>query len=240
MANEGGDRGVEDTVEAGGTRRPRRRREGTAARRDEILRAATRTFGSKGYHNGSLAEVADQVGITHAGVLHHFGSKDNLLIKVLEFRDQVDVEDLEGKHIPAGAELFAHLVKTAQLNESRRGIVQAYAVLTGESVTDDHPARDWVTARFAGLRAEIATALREMADAAADGSPTAEAVELSDEDLDRAASAIIGVMDGLQVQWLLDPAAVDLAEASGFAIEAILASALAGAARQRPVTRPAG
>jgi hypothetical protein len=31
-------------------------------------------------------------------------------------------------------------------------------------------------------------------------------------------------MDGLQVQWLLDPSAVDLARASEFAIEAIVAA----------------
>ena len=33
-------------------------------------------------------------------------------------------------------------------------------------------------------------------------------------------------MDGLQVQWLLAPAEVDLAEATGFAIDAIVAAVL--------------
>src|SRR6478752_2545091 len=110
--------------------RTRRPRKGTAARREEILRAAMRVFGSKGYHQGSLAEVAEQVGITHAGVLHHFGSKDRLLTEVLEFRDRVDVEHLEGQHIPGGLDLFRHLVKTAAINAERPGIVQAYTVLT--------------------------------------------------------------------------------------------------------------
>jgi hypothetical protein len=31
-------------------------------------------------------------------------------------------------------------------------------------------------------------------------------------------------MDGLQIQWLLDPGAVDLAGSTAFAIEAILAA----------------
>jgi len=77
-------------------RRARQPRQATADRRAEILRAAARTFGSKGYKNGSLAEVAEQVGITHAGVLHHFGSKEQLLVEVLEYRDKEDVRDLEG------------------------------------------------------------------------------------------------------------------------------------------------
>lgn len=217
-----------------GAARARKPRSSTAARREEILRAATQVFGSKGFHNGSLAEVAEQVGITHAGVLHHFGSKDQLLWAVLEYRDEVDVEHLEGKHIPGGLDLFRHLAATARVNADRRGIVQAYAVLTGESVTDGHPAAAWVRHRFTGLRSDIHQALtevlRERATAGDDADP-----ELSPAALDRAASAIIGVMDGLQVQWLLDPDAVDLADASAFAIEAILQATLDGAQRRRPL-----
>src|SRR3954453_1977511 len=122
-------------------RRARQPRQATADRRGGILRAAARTFGSKGYKNGSLADVAEQVGITHAGVLHHFGSKEQLLVEVLEYRDKEDVRDLEGQHIPDGLELFHHLVRTARMNVERHGIVQGYSVLTGESVTENHPAR---------------------------------------------------------------------------------------------------
>jgi AcrR family transcriptional regulator len=214
----------------------KRQRRGTAERREEILRAATRTFGSKGYHNGSLSEVAEQVGITHAGVLHHFGSKDKLLWAVLEFRDHIDVEHLEGQHIPGGLDLFRHLARTAAINAQRRGIVQTYTVLTGEAVTDGHPASEWVRNRFTGLRDDIATALTEVvqARAAATGTKVVDP-ELSRVALDRAASTIIAVMDGLQTQWLLDPDAVDLAESSAFAIEAILQATLDGSSRAHPI-----
>jgi len=216
-------------------RRTRRTRPETLARREEILRAAMHVFGSRGYHQGSLAEVADQVGITHAGVLHHFGSKDRLLTAVLEFRDREDVEHLEGQHIPGGLDLFRHLVRTATVNAGRPGIVQAYTVIAGEAVTDGHPASAWVTARFTGLRADIAGALRQVVDERrAAGGDDAD-LELTDAALDTAASAIIGVMDGLQTQWLLDPDAVDLAGATAFAIEAILSATLAGAQRPRPL-----
>jgi len=203
-------------------RRVRAPRQATAERRAEILRAAANTFGSKGYKNGSLAEVAEQVGITHAGVLHHFGSKEQLLVEVLEYRDKEDVRDLEGQHIPDGIELFRHLVRTARLNVDRPGIVQGYSVLTGESVTENHPARGWVTHRFEVLRGEIAAAVRAVGD------------DVSQETADCAASAIIGVMDGLQVQWLLDDG-VDLPTSTQFAIEAILAAALQGDRRPHPL-----
>ncbi|GAA1718147.1 TetR/AcrR family transcriptional regulator [Isoptericola hypogeus] len=191
------------------------------------MRAATRVFGSKGYHAGSLVDVAEQVGITHAGVLHHFGSKDKLLWAVLEYRDKIDVEHLEGQHIPGGLDLFRHLLTTARQNAERRGIVQAYAVLTGESVTDGHPAAGWVTERFTVLRGEIAGAVAQVA--------RERGVEIGERDARRAASAVIGVMDGLQVQWLLDPDDVDLAQETAFAIEAILAAALAGPDAPRTV-----
>ena len=204
-------------------RRARQPRQATAERRAEILRAAANTFGSKGYKNGSLTEVAEQVGITHAGVLHHFGSKEQLLVEVLEFRDKEDVRDLEGQHIPNGMELFRHLMRTARMNVDRPGIVQGYSVLTGESVTENHPARGWVTDRFTILRGEIQAAIMEV------GGGT-----VPDDVAACAASSIIGVMDGLQVQWLLDDG-VDLPAATQFAIEAILASALLGSDRPHPL-----
>ena len=191
----------------------RSRRAATAERRAEIVRAAARTFGTKGYRTGSLADVAEQVGITHAGVLHHFGTKEQLLVEVLQLRDEQGVADLEGQHIPGGIELFHHLVRTAQANAERRGIVQGYTVLTGESVTEDHPARAWVSERFTTLRGEIAAAVIAV------GGPS-----VRDEDARRAASAVIGLMDGLQVQWLLDPDAVDLAATTRVGIEAILSA----------------
>ena len=66
----------------------------------------------------------------------------SLLLEVPAYRDQADVADLAEKHIPDGPELFLHLVRTAFANEKRPGIVQAYTVLSSESVTDDHPGRE--------------------------------------------------------------------------------------------------
>ncbi len=198
-------------------------RAATAERREDILRAAMETFGARGYYNGSLAEVAERVGMTHAGVLHHFGSKDRLLLEVLEYRDRSDVEHLEGRQAPGGLALFRHLVTTAALNARRPGIVQTYAVLSAEAVTENHPGQVWFRERYMHLRAMLAEALSEVC---ADDDPPDPA------DLDAAAASVLAVMDGLQVQWLLDRDAVDLAGSTAFAIDAILASAIAGKRRK--------
>ena len=197
-------------------RQPRSRPE-TLARRRDILDAASEIFGARGFTGGTLQEIADQVGMTHAGILHHFGSKDALLLQVLQHRDETDVADLEEQHIPDGMDLFRHLVRTAFANAERPGIVQAYAVLSAESVTDGHPGREFFQKRYQTLRGEVAAAFALVC---------AERGIREPETVAYASTAILAVMDGLQVQWLLDPTALDLGRASEFAIEAIVASVL--------------
>lgn len=197
-------------------RQPRSRPE-TLVRRREILDAAVDIFGAKGFAGGTLQDIADQVGMTHAGILHHFGSKDQLLLEVLAHRDETDVAELEGKHIPDGEQLFRHLVRTAFVNARRAGIVQAYAVLSAESVTDDHPGREFFQRRYRTLRSEVTHAFQVMC---------AERGVTEPETVAHAAAGILAVMDGLQVQWLLDPSAVDLGRGSQFAIEAIVSAVI--------------
>lgn len=199
--------------------RPRvpKMREETMRRREEILRAALITFGTKGFNKAPLAEIADQVGMTHTGVLHHFGSKDQLLLEVLDYRDRTDVADLPDQHIPGGVELFRHLVKTAVANAERPGIVQAYAVLSAESVTEGHPARAYFEERYRVLRGEVRNAFVQVCK---------EFGVTDTAAVDCAAAAILAVMDGLQVQWLLAPDEVLLAPVTEFAISAIVDAVL--------------
>ncbi|MFC8683163.1 TetR/AcrR family transcriptional regulator [Microbacterium ureisolvens] len=212
---------------AGPRRQPRSRPETLAKRRD-ILDAAVEIFGSKGFAGGTLQEIADQVGMTHAGILHHFGSKDQLLLQVLQHRDETDVADLEEQHIPDGMPLFRHLVRTAFVNAHRAGIVQAYVVLSAESVTDDHPGRDFFQKRYQTLRTEVAHAFAVVCAERGVTEPATVAY---------ASTSILAVMDGLQVQWLLDPDDVDLARASEFAIEAIVSAVLTP--QPSPLSEPA-
>lgn len=62
--------------------------------------------------------------------------------------------------LPVDSSCSITSLRTARANARRRGIVQGYTVLTGESVTENHPASDWVRERYRVLRDDIATALR--------------------------------------------------------------------------------
>jgi AcrR family transcriptional regulator len=179
--------------------RPLRRRAQPGERRAEILTAARDVFAERGYRGASLAAVAERVGLTQQGVLHYFPSKDALLIEVLRQRDQ---DKSTVPHEPAGLHDVERLVA---FNATQPGIVQSFTVLSAESVTDNHPAKPFFIQRYRDVRARIAQAIRE---------------EVGDElpaglDAEGAASLLIAVMDGLQVQWLLSPDEVDMAPLAG-------------------------
>lgn len=209
------------TVEAEGSRRGPKVRPETQQKREDILAAAVEVFGSRGFANASLAEIADRVGITHAGVLHHFGSKRNLLLEAVRYRDRSDLAEQGRLEMPTGRAQFDHLIETAFRNSRREGIVQGFVVLSAEAVTDEHPMLEYFQERYQILRSEIADNFREVC--AAEGVADSSAVE-------HAAAAILAVMDGLQYQWLLEPDAIDLGEATRFSIQAIVDGVLGPAA----------
>ncbi|RXZ49493.1 TetR/AcrR family transcriptional regulator [Agromyces fucosus] len=190
----------------------------TTERREAVLKAAMNVFGARGYNKGALVEVAEQAGMTHAGVLHHFGSKEGLLVAMLKYRDGEEVAGVPARAQTEGPAFLQHLVDTVEENSRRRGVVQAYAVLSGESVTDGHPAHEYFQARLDVLREKIAGVLGEVTG------------NTDPDDLADSASALIAVMDGLQVQWLLNPDAVDMTRIVGRTLDETVArlSARAG------------
>lgn len=160
-----------------------------------MVAAATEAFASGGYNGVSIRDIAARLDMTPAGVLHHFGTKEDLLIAVLEARDRDEVDKDHYATFPSGADYLAHMVRTVQLNARRRGITQLYTVLAAEAVADDHPAQAWFRSRYAGLRDIVAAALRQAAEV-----PAGQLVE----QVRIAAETVIAVMDGMQIQWLLN------------------------------------
>ncbi|MDN3297221.1 TetR/AcrR family transcriptional regulator [Streptomyces ficellus] len=164
-------------------------------RRAAIVRAALEVIAERGYRGASLGAVAERVGLTQQGLLHYFPTKEALLIAVLEERDQWDTGG--GAREGWRLDLLGSLV---EYNAMRPGIVQTFSALLGESVTEDHPAREFFTRRYAQVRAEMAAVLRAEYGDRLPGGLTPE----------QAAPLVAAVMDGLQYQWLLDPDAVDM------------------------------
>ena len=162
-------------------------------RRAEIVRATLAVIAERGYRGASLAAVAERVGLTQQGLLHHFPTKEALLVAVLKERDQWDA-------LPGTGWRADLLVSLVEYNAMRPGIIQTFSALLGESVTEGHPAREFFTRRYTTVRADMAVALR------------AEYGERLPSGLtpERAAPLLVAVMDGLQYQWLLAPESVDM------------------------------
>ena len=66
----------------------------TGATRDHALDVAARLFAATGFRGTSLADVAHAAGLSNAGLLHHFPSKEQLLVEVLRRRDAADAAAL--------------------------------------------------------------------------------------------------------------------------------------------------
>jgi AcrR family transcriptional regulator len=172
-----------------------------AGRKQAIVEAAHTVFAAQGYRGGSLQDVADRVGMSQTSLLHYFPAKRDLLLAVLQWRDQISGDGTVARD--PGENLIDAVVRQTLFNEQIPGVIELYTVLCAESLTDDHPGRDFFVARFASLRRDYAQAFEELA---------ASGRLRSGVDPQRAASSLIALWDGIQTQWLLEPQSVDMAQ----------------------------
>ena len=172
----------------------------TGATRRAILDAALEVFAQSGFRAGSLREIAARVGMSEAGLLHHFHSKSALLQEVLDRRDEraLEVFDFSNED---GMVALRGLVELAARNVSIPGVVELYCTLSAEATAPDHPAHAYFVRRYVFTRRATREALERLA---ADGRLRAGV------DPERAGASVMALMDGLQVQWLLDRSAVDM------------------------------
>lgn len=168
--------------------------------REAILVAANDLFAAQGFRGASLAAIAARVGLSEAGVLHHFPSKEHLLLELLELRHERDGERIE-RMIAEHTGLIDALLALCRDNQRSPGLVRLFTITAAESVDADHPAHRWTADRYVFLRARLVDRLGEEQRA---GRVRA--------DLDPAVLApqILAMFDGLQLQWLLAPDDVDM------------------------------
>lgn len=162
------------------------------AKREEILRAALEVIARNGYGRASVRELADAVGLSQAGLLHYFTSKEELFAEVLRKRDEVDA----ATYLTDTSVGIEAMVNVTRHNAQVPGLVQLHARLSTEATDPEHPAHDFFAARYAHLRTELAENIRSRQ------SRGEMAVSV---DPDMAASIVIAASDGLQTQWMLDP-----------------------------------
>ena len=170
-------------------------------KREEILDVALDVFARHGYDRTSVRQIARLCGLSQAGVLHYFSSKEELFTEVLRRRDVVNrrLYDQHGDD-PINVE---RLISIIGHNAEESGLVRLYVSMSAESTAVDSPAREFFVGRYRTLRAGIAADCR---------AKQAHGVLDPDLDADVLASLLIAAADGLQIQWLLDPESVDMGD----------------------------
>ena len=168
----------------------------SALRRREILQAALDCFLEKGVDTTSLREIAGRAGMTHAGLLHHFASEDDLLRALLEQRDASEAERTErpSEADPVGSWRSSFLTQLLREHQGTPELTRLYAELTAAAARLDHPAHEYFVARYAQVRATMADHFRTRA---------ARGELAAGLDPERAAMLLAAALDGLQTQWLL-------------------------------------
>ncbi|MDH0746884.1 TetR/AcrR family transcriptional regulator [Pseudomonas sp. GD03842] len=171
-------------------------------RREELLDAALALYSLEGYTGASIARIAEHVGISVAGVLHHFPNKVALLMAVLTRRDEVNRKVVdEAQSEPTLDGFIDGLQKLNRSNATAPGVIRAFSILNAESLVDSHPAWEWFQNRYQGIYGRMRTRLDFLVS-------TGEV--RADVDLDVIIQQILAMMDGLQFQWLRFPDRVDL------------------------------
>lgn len=164
----------------------------TPRKREQILDAAMVVFGRRGNRGASLREIAERVGMSQAGLLHHFGSKNQLLLAVLERFDQEEQPETPPRSVAEG---IAYVREELANGLGRPGLFQLQVTLSAESTDPSHPVHDHFVAHYRRVSNQYRDAIRA-------------AVELgqvrSDIDVDAMARLIMAALDGLQLQKLLN------------------------------------
>jgi AcrR family transcriptional regulator len=187
------------------TRRPRGAYKVGLERRNRIVESAAGRFGSEGYHHVSMAQIAQDVGITDSGLLHHFPSKHHLLLAVVEHRMTTADDRWAGVPMDAGGvATLREMVEATKWHLSQPGLIELFVVTASEVSDPSSPAHELYERQYEAVVAEIAERFRH-------GVLSGEL--LPDLDCPAVARECIAVSDGLQLQWVLTRGRLDLVAA---------------------------
>jgi AcrR family transcriptional regulator len=166
-----------------------------AERRVAIVSAAIEVFAQQGFRSSGLAEVASKVGLTAPAILYHFGSKQALLLAVIEERDRRAGAELAELPIDGGLDSLRGIVRFAEQSEREPGLTALHTVLEAESFEPGAPAQEYFLARSRRLRRRTERWLL--------AAQTAGEVRA---DIDCAAKAdeLVAFLEGAAMVWLTD------------------------------------
>jgi AcrR family transcriptional regulator len=202
-------------------------------RRQQILDSVIALLAQRGVDRASLRTVGEAIGVSHSALRHYFSSRDELLVEAYRTHEA----RAAGDGPPADSSAVGVIIEAAERNRSIPGLVELYATLSTDALQEQHGlTREFVRGRFRSLRATLAELIADeqraragQPGAAGTTGPAGATGPAAVDPMD-AAALVIAASDGLQIQWLLDPDAVDVGRSL-----ALLDRLLPGSARPEAI-----
>ncbi|MGC1155369.1 TetR/AcrR family transcriptional regulator, partial [Mycobacterium sp.] len=160
-------------------------------RKQRILAVAQRLLTRNGWRNTTLAQIAGEAGVTPAGLLHHFASKEQLLHAVLDVRDADD-----DAHADRAGDLITEVAAVADRFYRSPELVGTFTVLMAENIDPDAPLHDRMNARYQAAVDIIIELIRR-------GQRAGQF--RMDVDIAVKAVQILAFITGMETTWLLNP-----------------------------------
>lgn len=166
------------------------------ARRRLIIESATRLIARNGSRGTSLAQIAQESGVSQPGLIYYFPSKDDLLHAALDERDAVEEAALWPTGDGSLEAMLDGIVDTVAGWAEAPDAVGMHTVLVAENVGRDGALRPRLSERYRATVDRFALMVRSAqarGDVRAEVDPRLKAME------------IIAFLNGLETAWLLNP-----------------------------------
>jgi AcrR family transcriptional regulator len=183
-------------------------------RREQLIAVAIDVFAEHGFAGGSIRAIAEQAGVSHATLIQHFGSKEGLLTAVLEEWDRRTVET--SLTDVSGLGYFRRLPEVMAAHQNNRGLLELFTTIAAEASSPAHPAHAFIAHRYTANLATLAGHLREAVE-------TGEIAPLTPDQIELEVRLVTAALDGIGLQWLLDPATDVVASVTTYVDRAIAA-----------------
>lgn len=170
---------------------------------NDIVDIAMEMFGRRGLRGTSIAAVAAEVGLTDAGVLHHFPTKKALIDAVITRSAELQVKQMRELVAPGGLEAIRQMAAWGEVVADAPELAALMAVLSTEALLEDSPVKETIIRRYEAVH-DLASGLIREGIARGEIRP--------DVNADDEAVEIIAFMDGLRLQWLYSSHKLPIAE----------------------------
>ena len=166
-------------------------------RRQRILAVTQRLLARNGGRGITLGQIAQEAGVSPAGLLHHFESKEQLLHAVLDARDAIDEANLDRE-----GDILEQLERVIERFRRSPELIGTFSVLRMENLDPE-----------AALHARFLGRYRSAVNIIAEGIRRGQRAGRYRSGLNPAVKAmeIVAFLNGIETSWLLDPS-IPLAE----------------------------